>query len=269
MTPVVLHHGLLGGGMGVGSLQWCSFRGIDRMIAERGYPVFVSAVHPTAGVEKRALQLRKWLLTFVHKLDEPIILIAHSLGGLDARYMLTRLEMSPHVAALATISTPHRGTALADWVVEHIGRRLRGLQWAEKLGLEVGAATDLTTERCAIFNQQIPNVPGVKYFSVSASRPGRLMPPFAIFSHSIIFKAEGPNDGLVSVRSAKWGTYLGNWRADHWQTVNRKYSWRKRHQPIHIVENYLALLETITANLPARGSASGPIPRRRKPSPGS
>jgi len=29
------------------------------------------------------------------------------------------------------------------------------------------------------------------------------------YPHSVIYAKEGPNDGLVSVRSAQWGTYLG------------------------------------------------------------
>jgi triacylglycerol lipase len=249
MTSVVLHHGLLGGGMKVGRLEWSCFRNIDRAIAEDGYPVFVSAVHPTAGVEKRARQLRKWMLTILPKLDGPIILIAHSLGGLDARFMLARLGMAGHVAALATICTPHRGSSLADWVVEHLGRRLGALKWAEMMGLEVGAATDLTTERCAIFNREILDVPGVKYYSVSASRPRSEMPAFARLSHSIIFEAEGKNDALVSVRSAKWGTYLTNWHADHWQTVNRQSVLGKPRQPGEIADKYLEVIRTIEEDL--------------------
>ena len=40
------------------------------------------------------------------------------------------------------------------------------------------------------------------------------------YPHSIIAAQEGPNDGLVSVQSAQWGTYLGTLRnANHLDLV--------------------------------------------------
>jgi triacylglycerol lipase len=250
MPTILLHHGLLGGGMSVGRLKWVSFRNIDTFIAARGYPVHVSAVHPTASIQRRAAQLQKWIQSLLPETGgEPIILVAHSMGGLDARYMLAKMGMAKHVAALITVCTPHRGSTLADWVQKHLGRRWGALDWAKKIGVEVGALPDLTTEQCARFNQQIRDVPGVKYYSIAASRPGSEMPAFARISHKIVSEAEGPNDGLVSIRSAKWGTYLTTWRADHWQTINRLYSWRKCHRPINIAENYLAAVETAVRDL--------------------
>ena len=36
-----------------------------------------------------------------------------------------------------------------------------------------------------------------------------------MLSEPILREQEGDNDGLVSVKSAKWGEYLGQLRADH------------------------------------------------------
>lgn len=58
------------------------------------------------------------------------------------------------------------------------------------------------------FNPRTPDVEGVRYFSYGATLEPQLTSVFR-YSHSIIEKAEGPNDGLVSVRSAQWGTYKG------------------------------------------------------------
>jgi len=46
----------------------------------------------------------------------------------------------------------------------------------------------------------------------------RLSP--ARFFYNKIFKLEGPNDGLVSVKSAQWGTYLGAVELNHWELLN-------------------------------------------------
>jgi triacylglycerol lipase len=144
------------------------------------------------------------------------------MGGLDARYMVTHLGMAQYVKALVTIASPHRGSPYADWAVRNVGNRLGGFRLMQFLGIDVQAILDVTTTSCARFNIDTPNVPGVKYYSVSAQRPRSQMPPFAIHSHKVIEQADGKNDGLVSVASATWGEHLGTWNIDHWLTINRR-----------------------------------------------
>ena len=59
-----------------------------------------------------------------------------------------------------------------------------------------------------LFNEKVPDLPGVRYFSYGASYNPTWGSVFRT-SHSIIQKAEGENDGLVSVSSAMWGEYKG------------------------------------------------------------
>ena len=66
----------------------------------------------------------------------------------------------------------------------------------------------LTIDNMRRFNQETPNVPGVRYFSWGATYDPGLIDTWK-YPHSIILEKEGPNDGLVSIESAKWGTYLG------------------------------------------------------------
>ena len=215
MTPIILHHGLFGTG---------SFRGIDRAIADAGHPVFVSTVHPTAGIEKRARQLQQWILSVAPQFSgRRAVLMAHSMGGLDARFMLSHLGMAEYFDALVTISTPHRGSPYADWCAQHLGRKLRGFEVVRRFGLDVDGVLDVTTERCARFNEQTPDVTGVRYFSVSASVPWRALPAFGLPSWYIVQRADGDNDGLVSVKSARWATHLTTWHTDHWREINQRY----------------------------------------------
>jgi triacylglycerol lipase len=215
MIPIILHHGLFGVG---------SFKGIDRAITDAGYPAFVSTVHPTAGIEKRARQLQQWVLSIVPRFHgKRAVLIAHSMGGLDARYMLSHLGMAKHIDALLTISTPHRGSPYADWCAQHLGRKLRGFEVVRRFGLDMDGVLDVTTDRCARFNQETPDVPGVRYFSVSIACPWRELPAFGIPSWYIVQRADGDNDGLVSVNSARWASHLATWRTDHWRAINQRY----------------------------------------------
>jgi triacylglycerol lipase len=215
MIPIILHHGLFGAG---------SFKGVDRAIASAGHPVFVSSVHPTASIETRARQLREWILSLIPQFGgRRAILLAHSMGGLDARLMFSRLDMAKYFDALVTICTPHRGSPYADWCAHHVGKKLRGFELVRRFGLDMEAIHGLTTDGCARFNEQIADVPGIRYFSVSASRPWRKLPAFGIPSWYIVNRAEGENDGLVSVKSAQWATYLMNWQTDHWHAINQRY----------------------------------------------
>lgn len=226
MTPIVLHHGLMGfGDVKVGPIKLSYFAGIDRMITDRGHPLIISRVHPTGSIERRARELKVNIirqLKVLGRVKERVVIIGHSMGGLDARYMISKLGMDDRVAALVTITTPHRGSPYADWCLKNLGQRLGGLRLMNLLGLDMRAVSDLTTSSCLAFNETVPDAPSVKYFSVSAARPWHRVPAFAIHAHQIITDAEGPNDSLVSVKSSTWAEHLGVWPADHWHTINHR-----------------------------------------------
>jgi triacylglycerol lipase len=248
-----LHHGLFGfDGISLGPMKIAYFRGIDRALTERGHPLIVSRVHPTGSIELRARQLKENILRGLKSVDRErgkVLIIAHSMGGLDARYMINRLGMDDRVKALLTITTPHRGSPYADWCIENLGRKLGGLKLMKFLGLDVEAISDLTTERCKRFNRAIKNVPGVQYFSVSAARPWHLVPPFALHPHRVIAAAEGENDCLVSVKSSTWGEHLGVWPADHFHAVNHRLVLELRKRTGSIVPLWMKAVDRVTSKI--------------------
>lgn len=241
-----MHHGMFGfGNLKAGPIEISYFHGIDRAIAAVGHRVIVSRVHPTAGVEKRAGQLRETILRqlpFLSPRGEKIVLIAHSLGGLDARFMLSRMDMAQHVSTLLTVSTPHHGSSYADFWFHHLERRLGGMRLLKLLGMDIDSLADLTTDRCALFNQAVPDAPRVEYYSVGAAQSRGQIAPFLMHSHRVITKAEGENDGMVSVKSAMWGRQLAVWQADHFQTINRRLG---QATPTDIAPNYVEALKQI------------------------
>jgi triacylglycerol lipase len=44
--------------------------------------------------------------------------------------------------------------------------------------------------------------------------------PEWVLPYQIVNRAEGPNDGVVSVASAKWGEHTDLWDGDHLNLVN-------------------------------------------------
>jgi len=245
MTPVILHHGLFGTDeIRLGPLRRSYWHNIDRAIAGRGHPVIATRVHPTASIETRARQLKQQILDRLEGIGHSgrrVVMIAHSMGGLDARYMISKLGMARHVEALITVATPHRGSPYADWIVRNLGDRFGLLRFATQLGLDLSAAADLTTTQAVRFNEEITDHPDVRYASVTCVRPRHQMPAFAIHSHSVVGAAEGDNDGLVSTTSAAWGAPLDSWPIDHWQAFNRHYT--IRHRTVDVAPRYVELLD--------------------------
>jgi triacylglycerol lipase len=212
--PIVLAHGLLGfdelrlaGGLLPGIHYW---RGITESLRANGIEVITTSVPPSGSIEERAAKLGQDIAAKAN--GKSVNIIAHSMGGLDARYMVSRLQPdNVEVLSLTTVASPHRGSSFADFCFEEIGEaRVPKLYKAvEGVGFGTGAFMQLTRKYMQEeFNPKTPDAPGVKYFSYGAMMKPSLWSVFRI-SHKIIERLEGPNDGLVSVESSKWGTYKG------------------------------------------------------------
>lgn len=65
------------------------------------------------------------------------------------------------------------------------------------------AFESLTLESMRAFNEDTPDVEGIKYYSWGAWYEPSLLDTWK-FPHSIIMEKEGANDGMVSVESSKW-----------------------------------------------------------------
>jgi triacylglycerol lipase len=189
-----------------------SFSSLREPLRQRGFRALFPQVPPTSGIAARAEQLRDLIRRWT---DEPINLIAHSMGGLDARYLITHLGMAEHVRSLTTISTPHRGTWLADWFIGNYRHRVPLLVAMETMGVNVDGFADCRPAACTAFNAHTPDMPGVHYFSYGGAVPHCRVSPILRRPWCLLTPVEGPNDGMVSVASAHWGEYLGDIEADH------------------------------------------------------
>jgi triacylglycerol lipase len=212
--PVVFCHGMLA--LSTLSMQLPKdlncFSPLRQFLRERGFRALFPQVAPTSGVAARAEQLRKQILAFT---DEPVNVIAHSMGGLDARYMITHLGMADRVRSLTTIATPHCGTYLVEWFIANFRQRVPLLLAMEAMGINVDGFRDCRPDSCRDFNVSTPNRPEVSYFSFGGAVPAARVTPFLRRAWNLLTAVEGPNDGMVSVASARWGEYLGTLHADH------------------------------------------------------
>ncbi len=222
--PVVLVHGLFGfARIGVPGMRLHYFRGIVKHLESLGCHVHAVRLPPYASVPARARRLVTAIEALPH---DRVDLIAHSLGGLDARYALAHLGLHHRVRSLVTIGTPHHGSPIADLM-------LKGpIGWGHKLmraiGLPIAALEWLSTEALERFNREVPDVPGVRYACVVGGmhKPTSIIPIPLIAGHAYLKRTSGTNDGLVPVRSQYWGEVLAEIEADHFAQVGWRVSVR-------------------------------------------
>jgi triacylglycerol lipase len=214
--PVVLAHGFLGfDEVVVAGVRHEYFRDLTRSLAKHSHAVHRPRVAPTGSVASRAGELAACIRALP---DRRFNVIAHSMGGLDARYAIARLGLSGRVASLTTIGSPHRGTPLADLGVA-ASDRLGLRRLLDRLGIPLEALDDLTTAAAADFNRATPDAAGVAYASVVGVAPARRTHPLLLPGHLVLRRAAGENDGIVPGASQRWGEVLFQIEADHWAQV--------------------------------------------------
>jgi triacylglycerol lipase len=263
--PIVLAHGFDASTTN----RWSFYRVEDALRAD-GNVVYAAHVSPYKSVPERAKELAS-------EVDHAIALcrqhagcdaskvhiIAHSMGGLDSRYLISKLGYGDRVASLTTISTPHRGSRIADVLLKVIPDDFDGAVnamaslWARSFtSAELAKGSDVEGALRSIsesytqgtFNAEVQDDPRVTYLSYagvssvlgipnpkdSAACEGKLSTRWHtrdVMDASLVaaagFVAHGtalePNDGMVMVEHAKWGKFMGCIPADHLDEVGQPH----------------------------------------------
>lgn len=200
---------LLRGMFGFSRLLWWEyFHGAPKMLEGMGFSVIVPKLPWGESSAARTAVLANSLAGHYGKAH----IIAHSMGGIDARCYISHLGGMDKVASLTTISTPHRGSILAEQAM-----KTPHLPW-----WHFPAVADLTHAAMARFNEATPDIPGVTYRSYSAARPLSEQPWLVRPLGKRIEAAEGANDAMVSVASAEWGEHVGTLAADHFELIGSR-----------------------------------------------
>lgn len=220
--PVVLVHGLFGfDRIGVPGAKLDYFRGIATHLRSLGCDAHAVRLPPARSVPDRAAKLVELIGKLPH---ERIDVIAHSLGGLDARYALAHLGLASRVRALVTVGTPHRGTPLAD--LAETGPLAVARRGLAAVGMPLHALDWLSTSALAKFNLEVTDAPGVRYTCVVGGiRDDRTPVAIALQpAHAYLRRVAGANDGLVPMASQYWGETLAEIEADHFAQIGWRLS---------------------------------------------
>lgn len=182
-------------------------------------------------------------------------IIAHSMGGLDARYLISSLGYGDRVASLTTIGTPHRGTPVPEFVWAFLGKGdnivYQAFEYLVSGTIGKGREQDIQAALWNLtpsyindfFNPSNPDDPRVFYqsyagmSSITGITTGDLLDPLLYpFAPSLAFG--GTNDGLLTIESAKWGRFRGILRADHIDLIGQLFgstSWMFNHRNFYKV----------------------------------
>lgn len=225
-----------------------------------GIHAFAPNIVPYAGIDTRAEQWAEKIVQLKEQYGyEKFNVVGHSMGGLDMRYAISKMDIADSVASLTTIATPHRGTSLAELVLTTPGIL------KEKLGEvfdwfgesifpnaksnAVAAVEQLTREYVTEeFNPAVKDDESVNYYSFSAAvgrGTNHPLNPIYRYQNMHIYNQEGLNDSFVSVESAIWGEHIQTTPLSHMEQLDIQVSKDRRKYVEHF---WLDLVENLKNN---------------------
>ena len=240
--PVVLAHGMGASAQILGIVDY--WYGIPDALRQNGATVYVTSVNGMDSTANKAASFKTQFLQILAVTGKAKAnIIGHSHGTLYTRYAISNLGLAAKVASYTSIAGPHRGSAVADvilgivpdsleWLVGDTLDFVYAFIFGDKNPNSLQNGYELTRSYMNnTFNPNTPNMSGIYYQSWAGK-----IKTMAVDARNWYFAAtwplllayEGANDGLVSVNSAKWGTFRGTqegaWYSagvDHYNLVNQ------------------------------------------------
>lgn len=214
--PIVLIHGV-----GFRDVRFFNYWGrIPKELTRLGAKIYYGNQEGWGTIEYNAQRLREKIQEIIKETNcGKVNIIAHSKGGLDSRYMITKLGMADCVASLTTMSTPHRGVRMVDKLI-HLPKFIfkAVTDFVNRVFYKYGdrnpdfdsVVHSFGTKACERFNAEVVDMPQVYYQSYSAKMKNFFSDYILCIPYQFIkIIGDGDNDGLVSIESAKWGDYKG------------------------------------------------------------
>jgi triacylglycerol lipase len=256
--PVLLVHGA---GFRDKTLGFINYWGrIPKYLARKGVAVYYGGTDAWGSIEGNAEKIKLAVLgVLVREGVEKVNIIAHSRGGLEARYLISSLGMDGAVASLTTISTPHHGVKAMDMTVDTPDGLYKFTSffvdiWFKMLGDKdpdfFTSSRQLSERRCLEFNKINPDMDTVYYQSYAAKMKFFFSDPTLMFLNPLIKITDGDNDGLCPVDSAQWGDFKGvittggAFGISHAGIVD---SYRINYKGVHIPELYVSIARDLSA----------------------
>ena len=211
--PILLVHGVF-----FRDTQFFNYWGrIPYELEENGATIFYGNHHSASSVADSAAELKLRILEILSETGaEKINIIAHSKGGLDCRYAISKLGIGDRVASLTTINTPHKGCLFADYLLSKIPSYIKDKvadtynatlrKFGEPNPDFLAAVNDLTESYCTQLDHEMLTPEGVYGQSVGSVLTKATNGKFPLnYTYYLVKHFSGENDGLVDEKSFIWG----------------------------------------------------------------
>ena len=211
--PILLVHGVF-----FRDTKYFNYWGrIPDELETNGATIFYGNHQSASSVANSAVELKSRIIEILSKTGaEKVNIIAHSKGGLDCRYAISKLDIGNKVASLTTINTPHKGCLFADYLLSKIPSSTKNKvadtynSTLKKFGEQnpdfLAAVRDLTVSACKQLDSEMPTPQGIYCQSVGSVLTKATNGKFPLnFSYHLVKHFSGENDGLVDEASFKWG----------------------------------------------------------------
>ena len=263
--PIVLVHGAGFRDINVTINYWGR---IPEHLESLGVKIYYGGTDGWCSVEQGAADLKAQIeKVLAETKSRKVNIIAHSKGGLEARYMISSLGMAGKVASLTTISTPHRGSVTVEDILKAPDILVRAVSvfgdvfrfvWGDKHPDFYAGVQSLRPGDAEEFNKANPNKAGVYYQSFAGEMTEPADDFILALPNYIVSDKEGPNDGMVTVESAKWGTFRGVLRGANGRGVSHADEADLRREdfeiePILGATTILDFYAALTADLKKKG----------------
>ena len=190
---------------------------VPRTLKKHGATVYYGEHQSALSIKESARELAAKIKVIVERTEcEKVNIIAHSKGGLDCRYAISKFGIAPYVASITTINTPHRGCFFAEELLHTVPEDMKNkiASTYNKAFTALGDADpdflaaigDLTADSCKKLNETLTFPEGIYAQSVGSVMGHRKKGKFPLnISYNFVKKYDGENDGLVGEASFAWG----------------------------------------------------------------
>lgn len=213
---LVLAHGFLGwgedGAVSQRKRERAYFYGVENFLRmEYGgrAGLELSIVAPTVpaaqSVEQRGKVLMQSIDSELEKRSKKTRahILAHSMGGLDARWVIVQEGMAGKIASLTTIATPHRGTTIGNWAYQELSPAtmiVRGLfeldEVRESIRRQLPILKETPSDQLEFYNHLLRN-----YMHASKDQLEQALHALTLEGSARFNEAQAPLEAAVRART--------------------------------------------------------------------
>jgi triacylglycerol lipase len=253
--PVLLVHGCGFRDKTLGINYWGR---IPKLMKKNGVKVYYGGTDAWGSIESNAQKIKEQIENIIKKDGvEKFNIIAHSRGGLEARYLISSLKLSPVIASLTTMSTPHKGVKAMNIALKINKGFYKFASFFINLWFKIfgdknpdffKSSRQLSEQECAEFNKINTDDKSVYYQSYASKMKYFFSDLIFLILNPFLKITDGENDGLCPVESAKWGNFKdvittkGIFGISHAGIID---AYRVKYKGVDIPKLYLSILEDL------------------------